>query len=101
MTTRNWIAVGPHDHLAGPDRSRPAERRADHHGVHSDLQQADEIFKETQSILRAIDRLYDSKNYFVAGLILLFSVIVPFIKTAFLARDPLVEESRRRNTGCI
>ena len=43
-----------------------------------------EIFRETQSILRAIQRLYDSKNYFVAGLILLFSVIVPFIKMALL-----------------
>ncbi|MBM3807946.1 MAG: paraquat-inducible protein A [Acidimicrobiia bacterium] len=43
-----------------------------------------EIFRETQSILRAIKRLYDSQNYFVAGLILLFSVIVPFIKAALL-----------------
>src|SRR3954471_24529177 len=43
-----------------------------------------EIFRETQSILRAVKRLYDSKNYFVAGLILLFSVIVPFIKMAML-----------------
>jgi paraquat-inducible protein A len=42
------------------------------------------LYEETQSILRAIDRLYDSKNYFVAGLILLFSVIVPFIKMALL-----------------
>jgi uncharacterized paraquat-inducible protein A len=42
------------------------------------------IFEETQSILRAIRRLYDSKNYFVAGLVLLFSVIVPFIKAALL-----------------
>ena len=30
------------------------------------------------------ERLYDSKNYFVAGLVLLFSVIVPFIKMALL-----------------
>jgi hypothetical protein len=43
------------------------------------------IFEETQSILRAIRRLYDSKNYFVAALILLFSVTVPFIKMALLA----------------
>ena len=42
------------------------------------------IFEETQSILRAIRRLYDSENYFVAALILLFSVIVPFIKMALL-----------------
>ena len=43
------------------------------------------LYEETQSILRAIQRLYDSKNYFVAGLVLLFSVIVPFIKAALLA----------------
>jgi uncharacterized paraquat-inducible protein A len=42
------------------------------------------IFEETQSILRAIRRLYDSENYFVAALILLFSVVVPFIKMALL-----------------
>jgi paraquat-inducible protein A len=42
------------------------------------------LYEETQSILRAIERLYDAKNYFVAGLILLFSVIVPFIKMALL-----------------
>lgn len=43
------------------------------------------IFEETQSILRAIDRLYDSGNYFVAGLVVLFSVVVPFIKAALFA----------------
>jgi uncharacterized paraquat-inducible protein A len=43
------------------------------------------LYEETQSILRAIERLYESKNYFVAGLVLLFSVIVPFIKAALLA----------------
>lgn len=55
-----------------------------------------EIFRETQSILRAIKRLYDSQNYFVAGLILLFSVIVPFIKAALLGvilrtKDPVTK----------
>jgi uncharacterized paraquat-inducible protein A len=43
------------------------------------------LYEETQSILRAIKRLYDSKNYFVAGLVTLFSVIVPFIKMGLLA----------------
>ncbi|HUQ87988.1 MAG TPA: paraquat-inducible protein A, partial [Vicinamibacterales bacterium] len=43
------------------------------------------LYEETQSILRAIQRLYDSKNYFVAGLVTLFSVIVPFIKMGLLA----------------
>jgi paraquat-inducible protein A len=43
------------------------------------------LYEETQSILRAIERLYESRNYFVAGLVLLFSVIVPFIKAGLLA----------------
>lgn len=43
------------------------------------------IFEETQSILRAVERLYESKNYFVAGLVVLFSVVVPFIKMALFA----------------
>ncbi len=42
------------------------------------------LFEETQSILRAARRLYDSKNYFVAGLVVLFSVVVPFIKALLL-----------------
>ena len=43
------------------------------------------LYEETQSILRAARRLYDSKNYFVAGLIVFFSIVVPFIKAALLA----------------
>jgi uncharacterized paraquat-inducible protein A len=82
MTTRNWIAVGLtvvslallipgllSDALT-ITASIPLLKKP--------------IFEETQSILRAIRRLYDSKNYFVAGLVLLFSVIVPFIKAALL-----------------
>ena len=42
------------------------------------------LFEETQSILRAARRLYDSKNYFVAGLVVFFSVVVPFIKALLL-----------------
>jgi uncharacterized paraquat-inducible protein A len=42
------------------------------------------LFEETQSILRAARRLYDSRNYFVAGLVVFFSVVVPFIKAALL-----------------
>lgn len=41
-----------------------------------------EIFRETQSILQAVRSLHESGNSFVAGLILLFSVIVPFLKGA-------------------
>lgn len=39
-----------------------------------------EIFRQTQSILQAVRSLADSGNLFVAGLILLFSVTVPFLK---------------------
>jgi uncharacterized paraquat-inducible protein A len=42
------------------------------------------LYEETQSILRAARRLYDSKNYFVAGLIIFFSIVVPIIKAATL-----------------
>lgn len=82
MTTRNWIAVG----LTIVSLALLVP------GLQSDALTITAtipllkkpIFEETQSILRAIERLYDSKNYFVAGLILLFSVIVPFIKAALL-----------------
>lgn len=39
-----------------------------------------EIFRETQSILQSVQRLRESGNAFVAGLILLFSVLVPVLK---------------------
>ena len=35
-----------------------------------------EIFRETQSILQSVQRLRDSGNHLVAGLILLFSILV-------------------------
>ena len=43
-----------------------------------------EIFNETRSILQSIRSLHESGNDFVAALILLFSVIVPFVKGALL-----------------
>jgi len=85
MTTRNWIAVGLT--LISLALIIPG-LRSDALTITASIpifNKPTEIFKETQSILRAIRRLYDSKNYFVAGLILLFSVIVPFIKAAMLA----------------
>lgn len=39
-----------------------------------------EIFRQTQSILQAVQSLVKSGNLFVAGLILLFSVTVPLLK---------------------
>lgn len=52
-----------------------------------------ELANETRSIIGAIRSLHDSGNDFVAGLILLFSVIVPLVKAVLLipiltARDP-------------
>ena len=82
MSTRNWIAVGltivslallvpglQSDALT-ITASMPLLKRP--------------LFEETQSILRAARRLYDSKNYFVAGLVVFFSVVVPFIKALLL-----------------
>jgi uncharacterized paraquat-inducible protein A len=42
------------------------------------------LYEETQSILRAARRLYDSRNYFVAGLVIFFSLVVPLIKVGLL-----------------
>jgi paraquat-inducible protein A len=44
-----------------------------------------EIFRQTQNVMEAVKSLYETGNYFVSGLILLFSIIVPFIKAAILA----------------
>ena len=82
MSTRNWIAVIltliSLVVIVPGLRSDALTITA----THSFFKQP--LYNETQSILRAIQRLYDSKNYFVAGLVTLFSVIVPFIKAALL-----------------
>jgi uncharacterized paraquat-inducible protein A len=44
-----------------------------------------EVFRQSQSILEAARCLHESGNNFVAGLILLFSVTVPFLKIAAVA----------------
>jgi uncharacterized paraquat-inducible protein A len=43
-----------------------------------------ELSNETRSVVGAIEGLHDSGNDFVAGLILVFSVLVPFVKVALL-----------------
>lgn len=43
-----------------------------------------ELANETRSIMGAIRSLHDSGNDFVAGLILLFSVLVPLVKAVLL-----------------
>ena len=48
------------------------------------LGNSQEIFRETRSILKTIESLFESGNLFVAGLVLLFSVVVPFAKALSL-----------------
>jgi uncharacterized paraquat-inducible protein A len=43
-----------------------------------------DLFTQTRSILQSIRSLHESGNDFVAGLILLFSVVVPFVKGVLL-----------------
>ena len=43
-----------------------------------------QVFAETRSILQTVKDLHASGNYVVAGMILFFSVMVPFIKAVLL-----------------
>jgi paraquat-inducible protein A len=54
------------------------------------------LYEETQSIVRAAQRLYDSKNYFVAGLVVFFSIVVPFIRAALLGVILLAKSAQTR-----
>ncbi len=58
--------------------------------------QSHEVFRDTRSILQTIRNLHESGNDFVAGLILLFSVIVPFVKALLLAVLPLLKSVKAR-----
>jgi uncharacterized paraquat-inducible protein A len=49
-----------------------------------------EVFRDTRSIVQTIRNLHESGNDLVAGLILLFSVIVPFVKALLLGIIPLL-----------
>jgi uncharacterized paraquat-inducible protein A len=55
-----------------------------------------EIFNQTRSILQSIKDLHESNNDFVAALILLFSVVVPFVKGAMLGAAALIRDPMRR-----
>ncbi|MDX1567585.1 MAG: paraquat-inducible protein A [Longimicrobiales bacterium] len=48
------------------------------------LGQEMEVFSDTRSIVQTVQSLHESGNNFVAGLILLFSILVPFIKGILL-----------------
>jgi uncharacterized paraquat-inducible protein A len=43
-----------------------------------------EVFRQTQSVLEAVRALHEADNDFVAGLILFFSITVPFLKALAL-----------------
>ena len=58
--------------------------------------QRNELFSETRSILQTVRNLHESGNDFVAFLILLFSVIVPFAKGALLLVALPLRDARRR-----
>ena len=48
------------------------------------LGQERELTNETRSVVSAAKKLYQDGNKFVAGLILLFSILIPFIKAALV-----------------
>lgn len=82
MTTRNWICVGLT--IVSLVLLVPG-LRSDALTITATMPLFKKpLYEETQSILRAAQRLYDSRNYFVAGLVIFFSLVVPVIKIALL-----------------
>ena len=58
-----------------------------------------EVFQQTRSIVGSVRRLYEVGSPVPATLILLFSVVVPFVKTALVGWAMFVaDETRRRRT---
>ena len=58
-----------------------------------------EVFQQTRSIESSVRRLYEVGSPVPATLILLFSVVVPFVKTALVGWAMFVaDETRRRRT---
>lgn len=55
-----------------------------------------ELFSETRSIVQTVRSLHESGNDFVAGLILLFSIVVPFAKGAALLVALALRDERNR-----
>lgn len=55
-----------------------------------------EIFRQTQSIVEAVDKLHASGNTFVAALILLFSIMVPVLKAVLLGVILAIRQSGTR-----
>ena len=58
-----------------------------------------EVFQQTRSIIGSVRRLYEVGSPVPATLILLFSVVVPFVKTALVGWAMFVaQEAQRRRT---
>jgi len=58
-----------------------------------------EVFQQTRSIVGSVRRLYEVGSPVPATLILLFSVVVPFVKTALVGWAMFVaDDARRRRT---
>jgi len=58
-----------------------------------------EVFQQTRSIVSSVRRLYEVGSPVPATLILLFSVVVPFVKTALVGWAMFAaDEGRRRRT---
>ncbi len=55
-----------------------------------------ELSNETRSVVGAVTSLHESGNDFVAGLILVFSVLIPLCKAALLLPIVTMRESARR-----
>jgi uncharacterized paraquat-inducible protein A len=82
LSTRNWIAVGLT--IVSLALLVPG-LRSDALTITATMPLLKKpLYEETQSIMRAARRLYDSRNYFVAGLVIFFSLVVPVIKVALM-----------------
>jgi len=55
-----------------------------------------ELFRQTQSVLEAVRTLHENDNDFVAGLILFFSITVPFLKALALVIILLLRDQASR-----
>jgi hypothetical protein len=55
-----------------------------------------EVFQQTRSIVSSVQRLYEVGSPVPATLILLFSVVVPFVKTALVGWAMFVADAARR-----
>jgi hypothetical protein len=57
-----------------------------------------EVFEQTRSIVGSVERLYEVGSPVPATLILLFSVVVPFVKTALVGWAMFAADDTRRRT---